>query len=185
MPDIPAVREPATDWSTAFAALPADAAPIDAWPRVAARLDAQRARRRRPLWLASAAALVLAIAWPWHLHHGTPAPTTSTPVATRVATQAPPLERLYAESAQLEALIAYARDERVASGSAAALSTRYDARIAQIDAALAEPGLAADRQRALWQARVGMLRGLAAFEANRRWLATQGERYDGALVRVD
>ena len=81
--------------------------------------------------------------------------------------------------------MSYARDEQVASGSAAALSSRYDARIADIDAALGQTGLSEERQRTLWQARVDTLRSLAAFEANRRWLANQGERYDGTLARVD
>jgi len=181
MPDIPLSNAAPADWGTAFAALPAEAAPADAWPRIAARLDAQRSRARAPLWLALAAALVLALAWPWHLQRDA-APPATTPVA---AIPHGTLDRLYAESAQLEALIAYARDERVASGSATALSARYDARIADIDAALAQPGVPADRQRALWTARVATLRALATFEANRRWLATQGEHYDGTLVRVD
>ena len=181
MPDMHAVRETPTDWGMAFAALPAEAAPADAWPRIAAQLDAQRSPSRRPLWLALAAALVVALAWPWHLQRDA-APPATTPVA---ATSHGTLDRLYAESAQLEALVAYARDERVASGSATALSARYDARIADIDAALAQPGLPVERQRALWTARVATLRALATFEANRRWLATQGEHYDGTLVRVD
>ena len=140
MHDIQSARAAPVDWGAAFAALPPEDASTDAWPRMAARLDAQRASARRPLSLSLALAA---------------------------------------------ALVAYARDDQVASGSAATLSARYDARIADIDAALAQSDLTAERQRALWQARVGTLRDLAAFEANRRWLATQGERYDGALVRVD
>jgi hypothetical protein len=180
MPDIRSFQ--GADWSASFAALPVEDAPTDTWRRVAARLDAQRVHSRRPLWLALAAALVIALAWPWHLHRES-TPVTNPSVAT--ATHDTTLDRLYTESARLEALVTYARDEQVASGSAAALSARYDARIADIDAALGQPDLSAERQRTLWQARVDTLRSLAAFEANRRWLATQGERYDGSLARVD
>lgn len=187
MPDTIHFHGAPADWRAAFASLPAEDAPADAWSRVAARLDAQRTRSRRPAWLALAAALVLALAWPWHLHRES-APVASTPVATAshgATSHDATLARLYNESARLEALVRYARDEQVASGSAAALSARYDARIADIDAALGQTDLSAERQRTLWQARVDTLRVLAAFEANRRWMATQGERYDGALVRVD
>ena len=178
MPDLhpPAAR----DWAAAFAALPQDTPPADAWKRVAAHLDAGARRRHWPRWVGVAAALVLAVALPWRQF--APAPPAHAPQATADAAG---LARLQAESARLETLLGYARDDRVASGSAVALSAQLDARVAAIDAALAQPGLAPQRQRALWRARVQALRTLAAFEANRRWLASQGERYDGALVRVD
>jgi len=185
MPDATNYRAVPADWRAAFAALPAEDAPVDTWTRVAARLDPPRARSRGPLWLAIAAALVLALAWPWHLQREASTSTSPMPIARSTPAAATSLDRLYAESARLEALVAYARDDQVATGNAAALAARYDARIADIDAALGQPGLPAARQQALWQARVETLRALAAFEANRRWLATQGERYDGALVRVD
>ena len=176
MPDLPTPR----DWGEAFAALPAETPPADSWARVATRLDARAAPARWPRWLAVAAVLALAVALPWRLFERAHVPAT--PQAAAID---PALPRLQAESAQLESLLAYARDERVASGSAAALSAQLDARVAAIDAALVEPGLAPARQHALWQQRVDALRTLAAFEANRRWLASRGERYDGALVRVD
>lgn len=182
MPDLRTSHAVPADWGTAFAALPAEEAPAETWSRLATRLDAQRARSRRPAWIAIAAALVLALAWPWLLHRDA-TPTTATRVAA--TTHDASLDRLYTESARLEALVAYAREDQVTSGSAAALTARYDARIADIDAALGQPGLSAERQRTLWEARVDTLRALAAFEANGRWLATQGERYDGTLVRVD
>ncbi|MCW5582161.1 MAG: hypothetical protein KIS72_12540, partial [Luteimonas sp.] len=96
-----------------------------------------------------------------------------------------PFERLYAESAQLESLLAVARDERVSSGTAAALSGELETRLASIDAALMQPGLSRDQQLALWRQRVDGLRMLTSFESNRRWLAAQGTRYDGALVAID
>ncbi|MFD0739271.1 hypothetical protein ACFQZQ_08270 [Lysobacter koreensis] len=100
------------------------------------------------------------------------------------------LLQLQAESAQLEALIAFARDERVASASSAVLASDLDARIARIDAelidaALSQADVPADRRTALWQARIDALRELAGVETTQRWLAARGQPYDGALVRVD
>jgi len=65
------------------------------------------------------------------------------------------------------------------------LSSELDARITAIDAALMQPGLSPERQLWLWRGRVEALRSLTSFESNRRWLAANGERYDGAIARVD
>lgn len=97
----------------------------------------------------------------------------------------PTLETLYTASAQLETLLSFARDTRVESGPAAALAGAFDAELATIDAQLAQPGLAADEQRALWQARVDTLQRSAGFESNLRLLAADGGRLDGALVSID
>ncbi|HVI25634.1 MAG TPA: hypothetical protein VM576_05500 [Xanthomonadaceae bacterium] len=182
MPDttVPDTRAPA-DWGAAFAALPQEAPPADPWPRIAARLAARRSHRW-PLGLAAAAVLVLAVVLPLRLAQHT---STSVPATVVAGTDVATLQRLQAESAQLEALLAWARDDSVASGNAVAVAAQLDARVAAIDAALAEPGLSPQRQRTLWEQRVGALRSLTAFEANRRWLVSQGERYDVALVRVD
>ena len=104
------------------------------------------------------------------------------------ATQTPAtdeLERLYAESAQLEALLTLARDEQVSSGTAAALASDFDAQVASIDAELVLPGITRDRRTALWRERVDALRQLTAFESTQRLLAAQGERYDARLVSID
>jgi len=95
------------------------------------------------------------------------------------------LERLYAESAQLEALLSLARDERVSSGTAAALASDFDAQVAGIDAELVQPGITRDRRTQLWRERVDALRQLTAFESTQRLLAAQGERYDARLVSID
>ena len=124
---------------------------------------------------------MLAVALPWKLQHDAVPPA---PVSNPGAPHAE-LETLYAQSAQLEALLAYARDDRVSSGTAATVSAQLDQRVASIDAALAQPHLTATRQRDLWRQRVDALRTLASFETNRRLLSAQGEHYDGALVRVD
>jgi len=115
--------------------------------------------------------------------------STTRPVATGgEATQTPAmdeLERLYAESAQLEALLTLARDERVSSGTAAALASDFDAQVAGIDAELVQPGITPDRRVELWRERVGALRQVTAFESTQRLLAAQGERYDARLVSID
>jgi hypothetical protein len=95
------------------------------------------------------------------------------------------LETLYSESAQLETLLAFARDTRVESAPAASLAGAFDAELATIDARLAQPGLGASEQRMLWQARVETLQRSAGFESHLRLLAADGERLDGALVSID
>lgn len=184
-------------WHDAFAALPLEAAPADAWAAVSQRLDATRRRRRwlRALPLAAAAALLLALAPAWLQR---PVAERSVDAAAQVIADAHPgdrapaanadaasLDRLYAESARLEALLQHARDSRVASGTAAALSAELDARLGTIDLALMQPGLDQSRRLQLWDQRVQLLRTFAGFEGTRRWLAANGERYDGALVQVD
>jgi hypothetical protein len=277
MPDAsdPRGRAP-LGWGDAFAALPPETPPADAWSRLSARLDARprnapadaaaamASRRQGPRrfartagWLgaATAAALALIVAWPRQdapqpvlAKYGPATPATATLAATRAnpssgdtvaaGTNAPKrdataialpkvveaarkprlamrtapvhrkasrtepgttapatgdarlaagnarLDALYAESARLEALLALARDDRVASAGAALLASELDAQVAGIDARLAQPGLDATRRTALWQARVDALRQAAGFESTQRVLASQGD--GGALlVSVD
>ena len=187
MPDTPRrTPMPPADWRDAFAALPAETPPAGGWQAVVAALDARR-RPRLPLWLATAAAVLMAVALPWRLQwfaqDDSPAPR-DWPAASPAAA-ADPLETLYAESAQLESLLAVARDDRVSTGMAAVLADDLDAQLASIDAALVQPGLSQDERLSLWRQRVDTLRMLGSFESNRRWLAAHGTRYDGALVHVD
>lgn len=118
-----------------------------------------------------------------------PTATTQTRLAAaepaREATTRSPLQVLQAESAQLEALVALVRDDRVASANGAALTGELDDRIGRIDASLSQPALDEATRTGLWQQRVDTLRELAAVETTQRWLAAQGERLDGALVNVD
>jgi len=95
------------------------------------------------------------------------------------------LTGLYAESARLEALLAVTRDDRVQSATAALLADDLDARVGLIDAALAEPGIAASKRTALWQQRVAALREMAGTESSERWLAANGAATGDALVRID
>lgn len=109
--------------------------------------------------------------------------------ATRVAAvDAPPttdLEPLYAQSAQLESLLAMARDERMANGTSAALTDGLDARLSSIDAALVEPGLDAQRRAELWGQRVDALQQLVGIETTQRLYAARGQSYQAALVSID
>lgn len=96
-----------------------------------------------------------------------------------------PLQPLYAEAAQLEALLSLARDERVASASGAALGDALVERLVATDFALAQPGLSTAQRVALWRDRVAALRQLAGVASTERWLAVHGRAYGDAFVRVD
>lgn len=121
---------------------------------------------------------------------GRPIRTIAPPAEiTRVASVDAPattdLEPLYAQSAQLEALLAMARDERVSTGTSAALSEELDARLAGIDAALVQAGLDAAQRAHLWSRRVDALQQLVGVETTNRLYAARGQRFDAALVSVD
>ncbi len=178
---------PPQDWRTALSTLAPESPPDGGWARVSSRLDARRLRRRHGrAWLAAAAALVLAVALPWQLQRVPDAsPSTSGAATTAAAAGEDALQRLYAESGQLETLLQLARDDRVSSGTAAILASELDARIASIDAALMQPDLPQPRRLRLWQDRVDALRSAAGFEGTRRWLVAQGARYDAGLVQID
>lgn len=108
----------------------------------------------------------------------------SPPAKAQTATDAA-LESLYARSAQLESLLALARDERVSSGTTAALSDELDARVAGIDAALIQSGLGDAERAELWHQRVDALQQLVGIEATNRLYAARGQSYDAALVSID
>lgn len=110
----------------------------------------------------------------------------SAPLAAPATTDAAvdPLQKLKTQSAQLEALVALARDEHVANASSELLSSGLDSSIAAVDAALSQPDLAETRRQELWQQRVDLLQQLAGIEATSRWLAAQGASNDTALVSV-
>lgn len=95
------------------------------------------------------------------------------------------IRALQDESAQLEGILALARDDRVSSGTAAALSSGLDDRLADIDAALLQPGLEPARRSALWSERVDALRQLVGIETTQRLYAARGQSFDAALVSID
>ncbi len=114
---------------------------------------------------------------------GTAQARLATAPANDAATEA--LDHLKLQSAQLEALVALARDDRVGNASSELISNELDAGIAAVDAALAQADLAAPRRQELWQQRVDLLRQLAGMEATSRWLAAQGTSNETMLVAVD
>ncbi|AXK71332.1 hypothetical protein DWG18_02860 [Lysobacter sp. TY2-98] len=260
-----------SDWSQAFASLPTEAPPSDAWSRIAASLPGATPRHRRSTtgwaiaatlavatggaWLvmsasreaptviaqqdsagpadarslradaapgaaqstttnssnksgdatgASTAASMPAIAVAGHAPATLAAPavasttphrasevrpsaitgTAATP-APDAATTSASLNDLRAESARLEALVAYARDERMQSAAAAMLTGDVDDRLHVIDAALSQTALTDSERLDLWSRRVNALRELAGLEGTQRWLAAHGESYEDALARVD
>lgn len=113
------------------------------------------------------------------------ASTKVRPAATIDRSDETALAALQAQSAQLEGLLAMARDERVASGVAAAMGDQLDAEVARIDAALIQPELDPHRRAALWALRVDALQQLAGIEATQRLYAARGLNYDVALVGID
>lgn len=106
--------------------------------------------------------------------------------ADPVAGPAAPLElaALRQESARLEALVAYARDDRMASAPAAVMSASIDDRIRLIDAVLMQPGLDDVARSSLWSERVGALQELASLESTQRWMAAHGASM-ATVARVD
>lgn len=95
------------------------------------------------------------------------------------------LELLYAQSAQLEGLLALVRDERVSSGTAAALADSLDTEVASIDAALGQADVTPQHRDALWRDRIETLRQLVGIETTQRLYAARGQQYDAALVSID
>src|SRR5690349_4409708 len=110
-----------------------------------------------------------------------PSPDPATAIAPATESALVPLQQ---ESAHLETLLALARDDSVRSAGAVLLADAFDTRLAEIDALLANPGLAAGERESLWRARVDALRQAAGFVSTQRLLAVQGHG-DAWLASVD
>jgi hypothetical protein len=95
------------------------------------------------------------------------------------------LNSLYARSAQLEDLLALARDDRVANGPAAALADDLETQLATVDAALSQPGLSRTQRAALWSTRVDALQQLVGIETTQRLYVARGQSHAAALVTID
>ena len=164
----------------ALAQMPLEAPLRDAWPNLAARLQA---KRRMPRWpLALAASLLLGLLMLPTLTGSPEAPATVADAAPAADTQDAQLAALMSESAGLERLLAAAAtDAGAGSASAMALALAYEDQLHSLDAELAAN---TDPARALplWQQRVELLRGVAAVETSRRYVAAQGGNFDVALV---
>lgn len=119
-------------------------------------------------------------------HSGSNPPASEPETGNAIAAATPdPLQKLKTQSAQLEALVALARDDRVGNASSTLLSGEIDAGIATVDAALSQTELTDARKQELWQQRVDLLQQLAGVEATSRWLAAQGASNETRLVSVD
>jgi hypothetical protein len=176
------IREPAqvpVPLGLALAQMPLEAPERDAWPQLAARLSARRQRASR--WpLALAASLVLGLLMLPRVSEA-PHPAALAATDAGVGAQQSQLASLMTESARLERLVAAADDGGASSASAAALSLAYEDQLHALDARLAATD---DPKQALplWQQRVELLRGVAAVETSRRYVAAQGGNFDLALV---
>jgi hypothetical protein len=166
--------------AVALAALPEEAPLRDAWPLLAARLAP---RRRAPRWpLALAASLLLGLLALPNLSNlqSTPETTAASQAEAAAAQRDAKVEALMAESERLERLLD-ASDAGASSATAAALSVAYEDQLHALDAELAANRDPA-RTLPLWQQRVELLRGVAAVETSRHYLAAQGGNFDVALV---
>lgn len=109
--------------------------------------------------------------------------TPARPVAATAP--APGLERLQAESARLERLLAELSGADASSGPELALGASLLAEVAGIDDALAGAELDPAARSVLWEQRVERLRALAGLAAGQRWQALYGgNSTDYALVQV-
>lgn len=162
--------------SEAFARMPLEAPGHSAWPALRAQLP--RAPRRWPFALAAAAALAAVALLPGRL-----APPLPGDAAPAIASQpGGDVDRLMAESAQLEALLLAVSDRQMASASTTLLGLEFEDQLQQIDAALVTSDLSADQRHDLWQQRVAVLQQYAQMQGTQQWLAAQGQALDGALV---
>jgi hypothetical protein len=165
----------------ALARLPEEAPQRDAWPLLAERLQSRR--KRAPRWpLALAASLLLGLLMiPQLANSPMPPPATAAAQAARAAAgQKAQLASLMSESERLERLV-FAADEGASSASAAAISAAYEDQLHALDAQLAA-NTDPKQSVPLWQQRVQLLRGVAAVETSRHYLAAQGGSFDVALV---
>lgn len=164
----------------ALAQLPLEAPERDAWPMLAARLHAKRRAPRWPLALAASLLLGLLFLPKIATSPTTPATAAATQAAGAAAATQAQLTALMAESERLERVL-YAADEGASSATAAAISAAYEDQLHALDAQLAANHDPAQTL-PLWQQRVELLRGVAAVETSRHYLAAQGGSFDVALV---
>ena len=161
----------------ALRGLPLDSPRSDTWLLVAARLPPPRRRARWPIALA--AGLLGLMLLP---RGGLPGHDPAIGAAgASVSAGSSGLAALMSESARLERLVAALGDQGASSATAATLSLDFDDRLRALDGAL-ESNPTPARQLALWQQRVQLLRNVAAVEASRHYLASEGRSMDVALV---
>lgn len=173
-----AAPAPLLSLSDALARLPLETPGHSAWPTLSARLQARRRYPRWPFAVAAAVAL-LALAFVPRQPAVAPAAVASSTAATTTDTRLP---ALLDESARLERLLGAARDDGASSASAAAMSVTLEDRLAALDGQLQAQASDPNRQLALWQQRIVLLREAASLETSRHYLAASGQNLDVALV---
>lgn len=189
----------------ALRALPQERPAASAWPALAAQLERAgpasaarpRGSRQRHWLLLAAAALLVALALPRLLSTPASVPDPSPALARMDAPDAgvrasgagaardsasAAVQALMHESAQLEALLAAAGDDQVATGAALLLRERMHQRVQMVDALLAGAALEPSARVPLWQERIVLLRGLAGLAGAEQQLAAHGSAADSALV---
>lgn len=190
--DLPLLSPPRSAWPALQATLDARAKPARpthmdvgsgcALPTVAGR----RMERLRPRWhwLAAAAMLAFAAALPrWLATPPAPVPAVAMVLAASAKPdEATALRALMAESAQLEALIAWSRAEPAESAVADGLAAAVQDRIEHVDALLARADADPEAALPLWQERVLRLRQLAGLESTQQLLAANGDADRGMPV---
>lgn len=161
-------REEPRNWSEAFAALPLETPPRDAWSKVAAELHStpRPARSRRPLWMALAAAVALAITLPlaWLPRDEASAPA----VTVQPATDAP---HPVANDAPPAVAVEPGTGEQVAATPPASTASREPVRVAN---ASAKPAVA----------RTSVATDPAGDAATLTSLYTQSAQLEGLLARM-
>ena len=173
-PEFEAARIPL---AAALAALPMSAPEQSAWPLLSARL-AQKRKLQRTWPLVLAASLLALALLP---RGGDTGASDSVVAANAQAEQKQALAALMSESARLERLIAAASDQGASSGTAAAVSLELEDKLLAVDSGL-ESNRDPTRNLPLWQQRVELMRNIAALEASRHYLASEGSNLDVALV---
>jgi hypothetical protein len=161
--------------------LPLLTPPRSAWPQLQVKLQPGRRRvLRRALFAFAAAVLACALLLPPWLARRASESHLRVYADTSADTLA--LFALQRESAQLEALIAYSRNDTVTVGSIETLSNGLQQRIATIDGLLARDDLDRFAALPLWQERVLRLRQWADLETTQQLLAANGDADPGAPV---
>lgn len=164
--------------------LPLLTPPRSAWPQLQAQLQARRSAvpRRALFAFAAAAALACALLLPRWLTSPAPVPASIAVQPSAADPAGAELQALQQESAQLEALIAWSRNDAVAVGSLDTLSDGLQQRVATIDGLLARGDLDPEAALPLWQERVLRLRQWADLETTQQLLAANGDADPGAPV---
>ncbi len=164
----------------ALAALPLDAPQQSAWPLLSARLTKKPAPRQ-PWPIALAAGLLALALLPRGGDPGIRGDEASASASSAIAGQKLQVAALMAESARLERLVDAASDQGASSGTATAVSLALEDKLLAVDARL-ESNLDPAQTLPLWQQRVELMRNIAAVEASRHYLASEGGNLDVALV---